>query len=149
MSRFAWDNPASEVFKNLPSDISFRVWTYQYGSKHGFDVLATVLNKAISKLSAEIGPVNARKLGYQECTAAYLKSATERVGKTAQMNRCPRCNRLTTSTRYCSQCQKDAQQGRLTPRERERLQEHYRLAHMAYAETANPTREDEYTRSAP
>lgn len=133
MSRFAWDSPASKVFKNLPSDISFRVWAYQFGSTYGFDVLAKKITDAT----------------HDECSAALLRSATERVGKTAQMNRCPRCNRLTTSTRYCSQCQKDAQQGRLTPHERERLQEHYRSAHMMYAETASPTREDEYTRSAP
>lgn len=125
MPKFDWDAPASQTFANLPSDTTFRVWVYRRSLVSGFEAIA----KAITRTTRE------------PCSTTCLRQAVSGIAK-GKLHSCPKCGKPTTSQNRCASCTKSAQDGMLSDRERQRLQQHYALAHKQYA--VNRDREGTY-----
>lgn len=129
MQRHPWDSPASEVFPQITAKVSWRIWVYRAAVNSSYDQVAQMLKRA----------------GY-DCNSHLLRSATEAVGKQGGLRKCPRCDRLTTSQKYCTVCTEAATEGILTPREKARIAAHYQQAHYMYGKEHHPELEDAYTK---
>lgn len=132
MPRLPWDTPASEICKQLPGDVTLRIWAYRTALVTNYNYVAKIITL----------------IGY-DCDDGAVRQATNslRMGKT--LKACPRCGMPTPSTTYCASCKLSAENGVLTPRERERLAAHYQESAQRYAESREQIRdfqEDDYTR---
>lgn len=127
MSRFAWDALASDIFRNLPSDKSFRQVCHEMTGRIGAEQWVRIINRH-----------------YPEVSSSAMLTAIKPLREGRPMRSCPRCGRKTPNKGTCACCSKNATEGDLTERERERLEAHYREAWRQYGSGRGPVVRDEY-----
>lgn len=127
MGRIAWDAPASEIFRNLPRDKSFRQACHELTGRLGAENLVRRINRA-----------------YPEVTSGGMLTAIKPLREGRPLHPCPRCGKATPNKGTCACCAKNASEGDLTPQERARLEAHYQEAWRQYGSGRGPVVRDEY-----
>ena len=131
MPRYDWDGPASRTFRNAPDSMSLRVYVYRLCTKYGYHQVESMF----------------RRVGLS-CGNSLIRNIVVPLVQRAPLRHCPRCDQETYSQRICTTCSLAAERGQLTPRERERLRQHYAQANVSYSDSHDFETmylEDDYT----
>lgn len=114
--RVRWDDPANTFYSDFPANKTFR----------------EVCHLLMQKMSA--GQIAKRmKKDYPEITLGAIFHATKPYRENAPLIPCKECGRMVPGMKICASCFINHQEGNLSPRERQRLQEHMLQSAAMYA----------------
>lgn len=107
-TRIDWDADASTFYSDFPPNRTFREVCY-----------ALTLKMSAEQISRRMKPQ------YPEITPGAIYHAVRPFREGAELAPCTKCGKMVPGVKVCSTCVKNNHEGKLSPREKQRLKEHY------------------------